>query len=413
MALQTREDVDDSLNLCQGPSTVETLLPTQQIQTIAAYVAKPYQEWKTDVETKVIQWTSFGYEAHSYEPMHFEIDRVAVMQRLAKHIDPAELDHHHYGYDALGRMIVERETKGLTKWYGESFFIHLPEGILQICFGGAGVYKEQDPLGTCDVAYWFATESDRVVAKYTFFKGKFVHVDTYEYDERNRMVRKQGFALIDGVKTLRQEVQLEYDNRGRLNRIEREYAGGDRILEFQRVTPKTTLKALMPKLLEGFTVAAIQAIRAAKIRREVYVLVVQYNDNADDRVLPPILRLNTVADRKRLWKEMGEPAAEAMWDPAEWESGLELELTLSPELAALCVAANQDIWQNDRYQAAATLHVLLARNLEKADLALRRSDDFVCVAMNVEAGEFGAQMKPQIRADRRKLLQQRGYWPSI
>lgn len=392
---------------------METLLPTQQLETIAAYAAKPYQEWKAEVETKVVQWTSFDYEAHSYEPMHFEIERVAVMQRLAKHIDPAELDHHHYGYDPLGRIIVERQTKGLTKWYGENVFIHLPEGILQICFGGAGVYEAQELLDTCNVAYWFPTERDRVIAKYWFFKQKFVHVDTYEYDHRNRMVLKQEFALENDVKTFRREVQLEYNNHGRLNRIERVDADGNRILEFQRVTPKTTLKALRPKLLEGFTVAALQAIRAAKIRREVYVLVVQYNDNAYDRVLPPILSLNTVADRKRLWKEMGEPAAEAMWDPAEWESGLELELTLSPELAALCVAANQDIWQNDRYQAAATLHVLLARNLEKADLALRRSDDFVCVAMNVEAGEFGAQMKPQIRADRRKLLRQRGYWPCI
>lgn len=82
----------------------------------------------------------------------------------------------------------------------------------------------------------------------------------------------------------------------------------------------------------------------------------------------------------RLLEEYGD--ASSVWNPAEWETQLDLEL--DPRLSAGCASASQDIWQNDLQEEANLFMVHLAQELDARALPLTRTDDFEVRAVDLE-----------------------------
>ncbi|MBK9258853.1 MAG: hypothetical protein IPM54_03340 [Polyangiaceae bacterium] len=222
------------------------------------------------------------------------------------------------------------------------------------------------------------------------------------------MVRRDRRVINPPSQTFEDWHELEYDPTGRIVRIHWCFPDGRRIVDFERPTRQTSLKARKRDLLQGLTAAILDAIARTGVNEEVYVLAVKYMEAAYEHMLPPLVSLNTVPERERLMQAHGDHGLEAIWNPCEWQWD-ELDVKLSPELEAMCAAANQDIWQNERDERAIDFLLQLAQALNKAQLPVRRADGFVSVALALERGDFALQVAEQINAHTRKKLRRAGW----
>lgn len=373
----------------------------KRAKVMAARAPKEYATIKAEAEARVVRWLWASFDVHSYEPAYFEINKFPRGKLLPGEPDPPT----HaigYGYDAQGRVVVERRQTEFPGHVGETFYLHEPHGIMQF------LYDSYTPEKRWIAVTWFAMRDGRVVAKHSVYNGG-ARTTTYQYNDRGQMVRRE----CRGIDALGEKIddwrELEYDEKGKIVRIYWCYPDGRRILHFERATRKTSLKARKRELLEGLTAAIIEAIRQTAVTDEVYVLALRYFD-AHDEHIPPLISLNTVPERERLMREHGDYGLEAIWNPCEWQpQWQELDVKLSPELEAMCKSANEDIWQNEQEQRALMFLVQLARTLNKVELPIRRADGFVCVVLAPEVGNMAAQVSEQITAKTRKKLRQGGW----
>ena len=377
----------------------------KRARAMAAKGRKNYSKLKTEVEARVVRWEWASFPRHSYEPAYFEINKFPRGKVLAYEKD-APLPPYQCGYDTQGRMIVERQYTEFPGHVGETFYVHEPDGIMEI------IYDSYTPKKTCQAVIGFSVHEGRVVDhRYISTRDDGV-VTTYQYDDLGQMVRSECRGK-DGLgMDIHHWYELEYDAKGRIVRIHWCYPDGRRYLHFERPNRQTTLKALKRPLLEGLTKAIIDAIARTGVTDEVYVVAFRYFHSHDDK-LPPLVSINTVPERERLMQAGGEHSLESIWNPCEWRSEWqELDVKLSPELEAMCASANQDIWQNEREEQALRFYFELVQALAKEpSFPLRYTDELVNVVLVPEVGDHVQQVAQQLNATWRKKLRKGGWLP--
>lgn len=376
---------------------------SKAVMRIVAGIKKDYATIKARVEPRVVRWEWASDELHSYEPAYFEIEKYRPGKVITIEEDGL-LPPYQYGYDAEDRVVVERQNTEFPGYVYETFFLHEPDGILALRY-------DKTPKKRWPTLMWFAVRDGRIVAAYRIWKGQIGFSQAYQYNDRGQMVRRDRRG-IDGWGTDSSDWhELEYDDKGRVARIHWCYPDGRRYLHYQRPTRKTSLNARKQELLEGLTAAIIEGLRKLAISDEVYVVVVRYWNGAEDRVLPPIIDLNTVPEGERLFNEHPDDL-QYLWNPCEWlPNHCDVIYHPSPEIETLCAAVNDDIWQNERFEKANRfLHELL-HTLLNAKLPIRLAEDFVFVGLYVEHGACDLQVKKQLPASLRKIFMKKGWLP--
>ncbi len=372
----------------------------KQAKAIAAKAPTDYASLKAAVEARIVRWEWASFARHSFEPAYFEISKFPRGKLLPGEPNPPAYAFG-YGFDSEGRVVIERQQTSFPGMFDEIFYLHEPNGILSIVCGYYPAKKKRMYM------QWFAISEGRVVARYSVRQRPATTI-TFQYNDRGQMVRRDHHGKDGYGKDVLDWYELEYDAKGRIDRIHRCYPDGNRIVHFQRPRRKTSLKALKKDLLDGLTAAIIDAISRTGVNDPVYVLVLRYSAGEPDQTLPPVVALNTVPERERLMQVHGDYGPQAIWNPCEWKWD-ELDVKLSPELEAMCAAANQDIWQNERDEPAILFLVQLAQALNKAQLPVQRADEFVSVVVAMELGDYGKQVEPQIPTKTRQKLRQAGW----
>lgn len=376
---------------------------SKQIRRIVARIKKDYRTVKALVEPRVVRWQWASDTMHSYEPGYFEINKFPIGKALADEKE-AILHPYQYGYDAEGRVVIEKQYTEFPGYVYETFFLHEPEGIMELRYGN--VPKKRWPGLT-----WFAVRDGRIIADCIISKGRIRITQTYQYNDLGQMVRRDRHG-IDGLgNEISDWHELEYDAKGKIARIHWCYPDGRRYLDYQRATRKTSLKSRKQELLDGLTAAIIEGLRKLALTDEVYVFVVRYWNGAEDTILPPCIDLNTVPEGERLLREHPDDL-QYLWNPCEWlPKHCDVIYHPSPEIEALCVTVNQDIWQNERFDKANRfLHELLL-SLFNMTLPIRLAEDFVFVGLYVEQGDCDVQVKKQLPAPVRKVFMKKGWLP--
>jgi YD repeat-containing protein len=385
---------------------LQGLETSKRVTTMAEHARNNYATLKATAEGQVVRWEWASDTLHSYEPAYFEIHKFPRGKVLPTKPDPIPWVAYEYGYDAQGRVVVARQYTEFSPRTSERFFLHEPDGIMEISYN----YDMADHDWTG--VQWFTVRERRVVATHCLTSLGNIMSCTYQYDDQGRLIRRDCRAINTPSTTTEDWHELEYDAQGKIIRIHWCYPDGRRYLHFERVTRKTSFKTLKKELLQGLTAAIVDAIGRAGIHDEVYVLIVRDLGAGSEHALPPLLALNTVPERERLMQVHGDHGFEAIWNPCEWQDQWqELDVTLSPELAAMCASANQDIWQNERHEQAILFLLQLAQALNKAQLPIRRADEFVSILLFEEQGGLEEQVEQQITAKARKKLRRGGWLP--
>jgi hypothetical protein len=402
--VQASEVVIERVTIPEKQAEFMTIMAdSKQIIRIVAGIKKDYKTVKTRVEPRVVRWEWASDILHSYEPAYFEIEKY----RPGKVITIGEdglVAPYQYGYDAEGRVVVERQYCEIPGHVTETFFLHEPDGILELRY--APIPRKHWPTLT-----WFAVRGGRIVADYRIWKGQIGISQTYQYNDHCQVVRRDQRG-IDGMgREIDNWHELEYNDNGKVERIHWCYPDGRRYLHYQRPTRKTSLNTRKQELLEGLTAAIIEGLRELAITDEVYVFVVRYWMGAEDNAMPPIIDLNTVPEAERLLKEHPDDL-QYLWNPCEWlPKHCDVIYHPSPEIEALCAVINSDIVTDGRRNKVNRfLHELL-HTLLNAKLPLHLAEDCVFIGLYVEHGEYELQVKEQLPEADRKLLMKKGWLP--
>lgn len=375
----------------------------KRLEEMAARAERDYAGIKADAERRVVRWEWADFARYSLNPAYFEGMKFTRGKVIPGEPNPPE-GAFGYGYDAKGRIVVERQQTEFPGLEHETFYEHEADGIRAYRFD----YFTEKEWQAVD---WFALQDGRAIAVESLSYQGNAFGERYQYNEKGHMIHHEQVQYNGSSAEVTLRHELEYDAKGRIDRIYRYFGNGPRELHYERATPKMSLKARKKELLRGLTAAIIDGMRNAAITDEVYVLVVRYSETALANMLPPCIGLNTVPERERLLREHPEDL-QYLWNPCEWlPNHCDMIYHLPPDVEALCAAVNQDIWQNERYE-----HVRLFLNellvaLYKANLPIRRCEDFAAIGLIVEDGGCDVQVKEQMPARVRNSFMKKGWLP--
>jgi YD repeat-containing protein len=312
---------------------------------------------KAAAERAVVRWEWASWGRPAIEPFTFERGGFAPGKPIAKPRGTPKSGVHAYGYDAEGRLVLEREHtswKGLTK---DTYFVHTDEGIEEWHFDKEWAGEAR----VINVGWYEVDEERRVVSSwFAYAHGKPVK-HTYLW---KKGLLRQITGPVDE--------RLSYDKDGQLTTVTK-----DGQVSYTRAVPGQLLADLAPAIAKELEASIRKQVAKLRSEEQVRALVLVIDEENYRYTLPPILAAPTVSERAR--------------HPAEWElfdvDELEYE---TKKLLALCDTANQDIWQNERFREAHAVVKGVAAKLTArapAGRGWRRAKGFTCFVVNLESGK--------------------------
>lgn len=369
----------------------------ERARALAKGAQRRYAKLKKEAEARVVRWEWASFAARSYKPAHLEISKTAKGKPLDAEPVPPVGGSHGYGLDAEDRVVVELQQTSFPGRYYETFFVHEPDGIASFHFS----YEEPKRWINAE---WLEVGDAGVTEQHAVYARGNAISTSYERDERGRVVRARRSGDNPPYGALDDWRELEYDGDGQLVRVYWCQPDGQRSLDFERASEATSLPTRWQELLRELSAAVLQTLRdrppPGRADDPLYTLAFFHTGAAYQHRLPPDVAGGRLSACERLQRELGEEAPEAIWNPAEWidDDGLgqELELALSPELAALCSSVNQDIWQNERYAEVDRFLLELAALVSSAELPCPRAESFCAVSVAIDRGECARQVEEQL-----------------
>ncbi len=162
--------------------------------------------------------------------------------------------------------------------------------------------------------------------------------------------------------------------------------GGTETL-YRRPRKGETIKGLCELVEERLVELIPEVVAAAKIRKPAYCLLLVYDWENPDVMLPPDLAVGLASDRSAAAKQHGQEAKHSLWNPAGFTifgEGLELD---DRRLAKACELLGQQLALKDRFTPALKLLNNVAARLMQRDWSgeLKTTEDFVVAAVDLEA----------------------------
>jgi hypothetical protein len=362
-------------------------------ERLARTAATRYRRLKKESEAQVVRWEWGTSTLHHIEPFYFERGQFSRGRRLAGAPRGARSGAHGHGFDAAGRIVVERQRTEFPGMEDQTFFVHRDDGIEQLHYS----YFEHELVN----AAWFTTRSGRVIrADYRYAHGSRAS-QTYVYAGERLVTIKHSHE--DGPYT----EELEYDELGRLRRIFYKESGQRRTAIYVRPERAETLAALAPMLRERLVESVMERLAAARkwLPEPVYALALCLDMEAYTHVLPPRLALGLASERERFVTEWGDDGPDSIWSPPEWSLCDDRRLAHDDRaLATACAMANQDIWQKGRFRAAVRLCHEVADELRQRLLPIRRTEDFVVFVTDIASGDGRSNVERSVPSKLRRRL---------
>jgi len=299
--------------------------------------------------------------------------------------------HYRYGFDAQGRLLIEREEDAYagTK---ELFVLWDTPVTRSYYFSGS---PQETPQTLEELAF---DDAGRILHWARNGGGVIFAYDAYEYegDKLARVVHWDGYS--DG-----DVFRFEWKG-NRLERVVRHYVRtGHDSVEWTAKPP--SLRRALAKLAELLPGSVEDVVRAAGIDEPAFCVLLSYSRESPLEMSLPKVVVGLERERRRVLEAGG--SAEDLFNPAGLElfdaDALDLAdpslLTCSEELA-MSLASDADY---DKVQKA---WVRLAKALNDVDWGpgLETSDGFVVLAVDDEVADLETNARATLSAARRKLL---------
>jgi hypothetical protein len=354
-----------------------------------------YAEAKREAEASVVRWEWATFTRHSLEPAYFEIHKHRPGNLLAGEPAPPTSGARAHGFDAEGRLCVERQQTEFPGRFYETFYARRDGGIARRHFGYG---PEKEPINSA----FFELEGERVVRIDTVYASGTHMAESFTYDATGRVasVERRGPGTIHDFR------DLEW-NTDHIARVYWRYPDGRRSLYYERAKREDTLARRRGRLTEGLVSAILRALERSPPDAEIYAVALWWCAAEYQNRFPPNVAIGTSTQRDEFLATDRERAKDFLWSPPEWCN--ELGVELDPELERICDAVSQDVWQNDLQEEADALVASVAAELGKRPLPVPAAKDVVAYAVRVDAAENAAhQLSRQLTPARRAAFEKSG-----
>lgn len=378
-----------------------------------ARAGREYRQRKAAAEKAVVRWEWASQPRYALDPFYFARNKFARGRVIAAPRRPAE-GQVEYGFDAAGRLVVERQYVGIVqrhRWFYEMFHSHEPQATT---VAGYDYYEPDKEV----FAVWRADYVDGRIVALAHRARYGVSMDRYVYT-RNRVRRIDSEHLslersARGARTMRTELRIDWDEDGELERItSRERGSRVRYTLYERPRRGESLAELAPRIEAKLVDLVPRAVKALRLREPAYAVVLAYDGEGND-MLPPVIGVGLESERNRWIAERGRDARWMIWNPAEYRHYARGPLDLrDAALARLTNKANQNIALNDRWAAG-------RRIIDRAAASLRRIDwsklvpvtaDFTVYAVDYELGHLRPALRAALGVRRYAALKRAGVAP--
>lgn len=316
--------------------------------------------------------------------------------------DPAR--HVRHGFDAEGRIIVERDRNG-----GVSVWLHLPDLRQQVSFYNSGSLSSITQFREADGRL---QEMQQVTDDSGF-------TETFEW-QGERLLRVLVECWGRGERTGWSQRLYDHDDDGQLQRITLEHLDrrkrrkGDAQLLYLRPRKGETLATVCAEVERRLQEAIAEALPRIARDEPLYCLLLCYTEEDVAAAWPPFLVWGRQSYREQVLAR-GEEVAYLLWAPDEIRQaqGESSEQWFdAPALVEACARHNQYMALR---QSSASAKRLLTRVAAWLDAPAQRAqlcttDDFVvAVADNTGAVDPLRALRRAITPERWQLLKSRGY----
>jgi hypothetical protein len=347
-----------------------------------------YARAKRETEARVVRWEWASFTRYSLEPHYFERHRFRRGDVLAR---PKRGAHGH-GFDAEGRLCVERRLTEFEGRFYETFYAPKDGGIARRHF-------DYSPEKRSINDAFFEIEDGCVSRIDTVYARGNRASEVFHWDRRHRLASVDRSGP-EGKSTYR----MIWDSRG-LARVDW-IANKKTCVQWRRVERGTGLIARRAALENGLARAIRTTLENDPPEAPVYAIALWWCIADWQHRFPPELAIATAPQRDRFFAEEKSRALDFVWSPPEW--GDDRSIRLDRKLARICEDASSDVWQNDLQSLADDAVRSIARKIGRPRIPTTK--DFVAYAVQVDVRETARQqLARQLDAKKRAAFEKRGW----
>lgn len=183
-------------------------------------------------------------------------------------------------------------------------------------------------------------------------------------------------------------------------------------LELGKPLPKgMTVKKLKEAIQARLKTLILEIVRETKLDDKIYCVGLIYDNEGND-AFPPEIAIGLESERVGWMREHGERARDFVWNPAEFKHypvGV-VQLAEDEELSSSCDYLNTQLASTGSTAPAAKLLIEVAAELNKLDWPkeLKRTDDFIVYAVDLEGGDLKKNLKKTVSAKQMDELKVKG-----
>jgi hypothetical protein len=347
-----------------------------------------YASLKAECEREVVQWRWASWRMFAETPYQIERNRSGRGRWLSEDAAPPD-GAIEYGFDARGRVVVQRQlvvVKGWPDAHYETFLRYDAGGIDGTHYG----YRPKEPINVTRVT----VETGRV----TRFERLAKHghtIETYAYRDGLPVEGRVSHEPKNG-KGWTSIWTFAHDALGRVTEIRQ-----NGITEYVRPAKSESIAALGALVEERLTAAIAERLQSYAATEPVCCVLVAYDAENPGRCLPPLLAIGTVRERDAWIAQHGARAKDYVWNPAEHAIFDRPELRLDdPLLVRTCELFTQEVAMKGKYAALARVLVRIAvgLNAKTWSASLNATEDFVIVPVDLECADVKQNLKAAVPA---------------
>lgn len=343
---------------------------------IKHFTRADFEQLKSETENQVAVWFWATSDLYNPEPFHYESNNWSKGRKL-KAAPAKKANHHHYGLNEAGEIIVERQYTSFEQYFYETFFIRTQNTITRYRFS----YDDQEIESISE----FYEEQGQLIKHITVADSQCIcdHAD-YHYDSHQKLIEKKCHLEFDNFETNRDH-QYKYDQFGLLETITENQ---ERVI-YQKPDKSISFTQLTAMAEERLFAVLQQNIHENPIQEELFCLYIHYG-NTD--FFPPAIAYGTKAEKEK-WQTKGKNAKWIIWNPADYQYNI--EVSMDQETENFFDFYNQETEMKQKYAAAkkAILNVTLKLKAGLNEFKLNKTSDFVIVAADDEQADLKKNFK--------------------
>jgi hypothetical protein len=378
----------------------------ESLKGLLTKARREYEARKPDAEARVVRWEHWSGPAYDPKPYYFERGLRGGVVKRGKPVPKATARGCSYGFDAEGRVVIDRQPKSPDEPAFDEFFTYSKAGIESAAYERDGehalryvtrqVHRAGQPVSTDVLDANGGGGGASYAERYGYRDGRLASIDV---------------TSVAGKEKQNVQFDLVYERDGRLRAIRRLYYDSLWFPIYWNPASGETLESLTEQMRATLLKLIPDAVKRAKIRKPAYCLAIAYDTGNDE--LPPLLGVGLEEERAAWMASQPKAARDMMWNPDEFKHYAKgpLDLTDVPGLAddsqklLQMVLMKEALWVPRRLlnEIAAELNERSWRGI------LPTTDDFIVYAVDVDGDDDSLKknLKAGVPEAKRKLLRSR------